>query len=232
MAVADIMNNMTRRIYARHIPPDIGKGELITGTNVYNESTRQNRDRILKLHSSPRDDKIPVPPGEDGTILQADSTTNTGLRWVPHEPLATSLGNSVNLIVEFLKPLVEERVRKESERLESIPLKIHIRPIFGDSTYSVPFNTTDTVKKLIDYLNKTFLVSLIHGDFTLSHHGQMLEPGRTLGSYSIQNDERLDITTVPVQSAGKSKTRKNYKTRKIYKNRILKNKRRKRTLHK
>lgn len=162
---------------------------------------------------------------EEGSILKVDSTAINGLRWVPHEPLATSLGNSVNLIVEFLKPLVEERAHKESERLESLP-KIHIRPIFGGSNYSVPFTTTDTVQKLIDYLNKTFLVSLIHGDFALRHRDQMLEPGRTLGSYSIQNDEILDITTVPVQSAGKSKTRKNYK------NRISKNKIRKRTLRK
>jgi hypothetical protein len=203
------------------INPYMGKGELLTGDQSMEWIIKTRKSRLIK--------RVSVPPGEDGTVLHADSRTNTGLRWaVPDEPLATSLGNSVNLIVEFLKPLVEERVRKETERLESIPLplKIHIRPIFGDSVYSVPFNTTDTVQNLIDYLNKTFLVSLIHGDFTLSHHGQILEPGRTLGSYSIQNDEILDITSVPVQSAGKFKTRKNHK------NRISKNKRRKRTLHK
>ena len=158
------------------INPYMGKGELLTGDQSMDWIIKNRKPRLIK--------RVSVPPGEDGTVLHADSTTNTGLRWaVPDEPLATSLGNSVNLIVEFLKPLVEERVRKETERLESIPLKIHIRPIFGDSVYSVPFNTTDTVQNLIDYLNKTFLVSLISGDFALSHKDRILEPGRTLADY-------------------------------------------------
>jgi len=201
------------------INPYMGKGELLTGD--------QSMDWIIKYRNPRLIKRVSVPPGEDGTVLHADSRTNTGLRWaVPHEPLATSLGNSVNLIVEFLKPLVEERVRKETERLESIPLKIHIKPMGGSSNYSVPFNSTDTVQNLIDYLNKTFLVSLISGDFTLSRGGQMLESGRILADYNIQNDDTLTLIYRSRQSAGKFKTRKNHK------NRISKNKRRKRTLHK
>ena len=201
------------------INPYMGKGELLTGN--------QTMDWIIKNRSPTLIKRVSVPPGDDGTVLHADSTTNTGLTWAfPREPLATSLGNSVNLIVEFLRPLVEERVRKETERLESIPLKIHIRPIFGRITYAVPFNTTDTVQNLIDYLNKTFLVSLISGDFTLRHNDQILEPGRTLADYNIQNDDTLTLIYRSQQSAGKSKTIKNHK------NRISKNKRRKRTLYK
>ena len=211
MSVSGIMNNITNKILTPLIPPDIGKGELVTGTNVYDEAARQNRDRILKLHSSPRDDKIPVPPGDDGTVLQADSTTNTGLRWVPHEPIAKSLRSSVNLIVEFLKPLVEERVIKETDRLQSIPSKIFIRPIIGALMYCVPFQPTDTVQNLINYLNKTFLVYLIHGDFTLRHNQQILEPERSMADYNISNDDTLYIGAVSAQSAGKSKTIKNKK---------------------
>jgi TolA-binding protein len=44
------------------IPPRVTKGQLITGNT--------------------REQKIAVPVGEDGSFLQADSTTETGLRWV------------------------------------------------------------------------------------------------------------------------------------------------------
>jgi hypothetical protein len=201
------------------INPYMGKGELLTGD--------QSMDWINKFRNTRLINRVSVPPGEDGTVLHADSTTNTGLRWAfPREPLATSLGDSVNLIVEFLKPFVEERIRKEYERLESITPKIYIKAIFGELIYTVPFTPIDTVQNVIDYLNKTFLVSLIHGDFTLIYNKLILEPGRTLADFNIQNEDVLYITTVPVQSAGKSKTRKNHK------NRISKGHKRRRTLHK
>jgi TolA-binding protein len=44
------------------IPPRVTKGQLIAGNT--------------------REQKIAVPVGEDGSFLQADSTTETGLRWV------------------------------------------------------------------------------------------------------------------------------------------------------
>jgi hypothetical protein len=201
------------------INPYMGKGELLTGD--------QSMDWINKFRNTRLINRVSVPPGEDGTVLHADSTTNTGLRWAfPREPLATSLGDSVNLIVEFLKPFVEERIRKEYERLESITPKIYIKAIFGELIYTVPFTSIDTVQNVIDYLNKTFLVSLIHGDFTLIYNKLILEPGRTLADFNIQNEDVLYITTVPVQSAGKYKTRKNHK------NRISKGHKRRRTLHK
>jgi len=186
----------------------MGKGELLTGNqhmDLINKIRRKEDFRFSR--------RVPVPPGEDGTVLHADSTTNTGLKWAfAREPIATSLRNSVNQIVEFLRPLVQERIAKESERLHGTHTpKLFIRPIFGDSDFTVPYKPDDTVQSLIDHLNKTFLVSLIHGDFTLSYRSQMLVPERTLGSYSIQNDDILNITTVPVQSAGKSKIRKSIK---------------------
>jgi len=188
----------------------MGKGELLTGNQSMDWINKNRRKEDFRF--SPR---VPVPPGEDGTVLHADSTTNTGLKWAfAREPIAISLRNSVNQIVDFLRPLVQERIAKESERLGGTHTpKLFIRPIFGDSDFTVPYKPEDTVQSLIDHLNKTFLVSLIHGDFTLSYRSQMLAPERTLGSYSIQNDDILDITTVPVpvQSAGKSKIRKSIK---------------------
>ena len=44
------------------IPPRVTKGQLIAGNT--------------------REQKIAVPVGDDGSFLQADSTTETGLRWV------------------------------------------------------------------------------------------------------------------------------------------------------
>ena len=149
---------------------------------------------------------------EEGSILKVDSTAINGLRWVPHEPLATSLGNSVNLIVEFLKPLVQERIAKESERLGGTgTLKLFIRPIFGDTVFTVPYNPEGTVQSLIDHLNKTYLVSLMNENrqFNLTCNKQTLEPQRMLADYyDIQNEATLNIT---YQSAGKSKTRKSIK---------------------
>jgi hypothetical protein len=70
MSVSGIMDQSRNVIVDTLIPPrDLKNGELITG-NKYDWSKS-----IL-----PR--KIAVPVGEDGSFLQADSTTETGLRWV------------------------------------------------------------------------------------------------------------------------------------------------------
>jgi hypothetical protein len=66
MSVSGIMDNTTGLIHDWHIPPLVSKGELITGANPVGH----------------RNKKIAVPVGEDGSFLQADSTTETGLRWV------------------------------------------------------------------------------------------------------------------------------------------------------
>jgi len=186
----------------------MGKGELLTGNQSMDWINKNRRKEDFRF--SPR---VPVPPGEDGTVLHADSTTNTGLKWeFAHEPLATSLRNSVNQIVEFLRPLVQERIAKESERLGGTHTpKLFIRPIFGDTVFTVPYKPEDTVQSLIDHLNKTYLVSLMNGNapIHLKCNKQILEPQRSLADYhDIQNEVVIDII---YQSAGKSKIRKSIK---------------------
>jgi len=198
----------------------MGKGELLTGTQPM-DWVNKHRPKTTLFS------KIPVPPGEDGFVLQADSTTNTGLRWVPHEPIATSLNNSVNFIVEFLKPLVEERRINEAERLKSAPSILYIRPRVGD-VITVPFTSSNTVQTLIDHLNKTFLVSLMNGNsqIKLTYGTTILEHTRTFADYNIDNHASVSMTFTSNQSAGKSKTRKNNI------NRITKGHMRRRTIRK
>jgi hypothetical protein len=61
MSVKDIMGQ-DNRICEHYIAPRVTKGQLVAGNK----------------HSQ----KTAVPVGEDGSFLQADSTAETGLRWV------------------------------------------------------------------------------------------------------------------------------------------------------
>jgi len=70
MSVSSIMDTRRSVINDTLISPgNLKNGELITG-NKYDYS------------KSIFPQKIAVPVGEDGSFLQADSTTETGLRWV------------------------------------------------------------------------------------------------------------------------------------------------------
>ena len=70
MSVSGIMDTRRNVINDTLISPgNLKNGELITG-NKYDYS------------KSIFPQKIAVPVGEDGSFLQADSTTETGLRWV------------------------------------------------------------------------------------------------------------------------------------------------------
>jgi len=196
----------------------MGKGELLTGTQPM-DWVNKHRQRVTLFS------KTPVSPGEDGTVLQADSTTNTGLRWVPHEPIAISLSNSVNSIIEFLKSLVEERVTTEARRLSTQQKIIIKNPYEAGRLYTIPFISTNTVQSVIDYLNKTFLFSLLNkcSQFQLIFEGKPLEPERILAHINIQDESVLQILIH--QSGG------NYKTRTNKKNKKMKVRRRK-TIHK
>ena len=98
MSLSSAMDRRTGRLNPGMIPPEIAKGELVTGGRIIEPERR----RFLESVQSLDNDKIVVPAGENGSVLQADSSTNTGLRWVSHEPVAMSLRKTVNSIVEFL----------------------------------------------------------------------------------------------------------------------------------
>lgn len=187
MSLSSILHN--GQISHGMIPPRITKGELITGNQMQ--------------------EKIPVPTGEDGSVLQADSTTNTGLRWVPHEPIAKAVKHELGSVIQFLKPLIQERIIKEAEQLESLP-KLFVR--FGTTSYTIPLDTSKTVQSVIDYLDEMYLFSIVNGHalITLQYSGQQLVPERTLADYNIQNESTVNIVRHPAHQGGR-KSKKSHK---------------------
>ena len=187
----------TSQFYPNLIPPYLAKGELVTGVQMLSEARRTYLNSSVGYTS----DKIPVPAGEDGSVLQADSTTHTGLRWVPHEPIAKSVKHELGYVIQFLKPLIQERIIKEAERLESLP-KLFVR--FGTTSYTIPLDTSKTVQSVIDYLDEMYLFSIVNGRalITLQYSGQQLVPERTLADYNIQNESTVNIVRHPAQQGG------------------------------
>ena len=109
MSVSGIMDTRRNVINDTLISPgNLKNGELITG-NKYDWSKS-----IL-----PR--KIAVPVGEDGSFLQADSTTETGLRWV-----------KLNLPDESYKQKMEDEImqlRTQFGKLNDICVKMQLDEI-------------------------------------------------------------------------------------------------------
>lgn len=199
----------TGRFFPNLIPPEIGKGELVTG----GRNIGTDRRRYLESIRLPTDlDKIVVQAGDDGSVLQADSSTATGLKWVPHEPIAVSLNKKIDSIVKFFKPLVRERVAQEAKRVESMP-KLYVRSSIDGINYTIPYNSTNNIQSVIDYLDETFLVSLINNcsQVNVIFESKKLEPNRTLADYGIQNESTIYLLCVQsgVANAGGGKgTRK------------------------
>jgi hypothetical protein len=199
------IDTRTSQFFPNLIPPYIAKGELVTGTEMLSEARR----KYLNSSIGYTRDRIPVPAGEDGSVLQADSNTNTGLRWVPHEPIAKSVKHELGTVIQFLKPMIPERIIKEAERLESLP-KLFVR--FNGMTYTIPLDTSKTVQGVIDYLDEMYLVSLVNGCASIALHysEQQLVPERTLADYNIQNESTLCIRcTLPAQQGGINTRKKN-----------------------
>jgi hypothetical protein len=204
MSASGLISRNTSRFFPELIPPEIGKGELVTGGRNIGQ---ERRAYLESIRLSTDLDKIVVPAGEDGSVLQADSSTATGLKWVPHEPLAVSLNKKVDSIVEFLKSLIRQRVEEEANRLESLP-KLFVRNSIDGMTYIIPLNSTNDVQSVIDHLDKTFLFSLINdcSQVNVVFDKRKLEPGRTLADYNIQNESTVHLLCIA--NAGGSKRKK------------------------
>jgi hypothetical protein len=168
----------------------LGKGELLTGTQSMDWINDHEKNKGPRRYMN----RIPVSPGEDGSVLQTDSTTMTGLKWVPHEPIAKSLHKSVHQITKFLKPVIQERIVSESERLRGKPTLFIINNL-NSNVYHIPFVSTDTVQSIIDYLDETFLFSLVHDypSIRVLFREQILEPLDILAHYTIQNEATLHL---------------------------------------
>jgi hypothetical protein len=168
----------------------LGKGELLTGTQSMEWINETEKSRGARRYMN----RIPVSPGEDGSVLQTDSTTTTGLRWVPHEPIAKSLHKSVHQITQFLKPVIQERIASERERLTGKPT-LFIRNNLNSNVYHIPFVSTGTVQSIIDYLDETFLFSLVHNypSIRVLFGEQDLDPLNILAFYTIGSAATLNL---------------------------------------
>ena len=173
----------------------LGKGELLTGT----QSMEWINDTEKRIGIRRYLNRIPVSPGEDGSVLQTDSNTTTGLRWVPHEPIAKSLHKSVHQITKFLKPFILERVASETERLRGKPT-LFIRNNLNSDVYHIPYVSTNTVQSIIDYLDETFLFSLVNNypSIRVSFDKIILDhPSNTLAFYNIESEATLNLMCSP-----------------------------------
>ena len=169
------------------IPPSqLKNGELITG-NKYDYG-----NNIWP-------DKIAVPVGEDGSFLQADSTMETGLKWVkiamptPDEEYKTALEDEVMLqrqqidaIVKFLRPQIDAIIEQKKQETNG-PSVFFVR--LNGVDYTVPYNIEMTIQDVINYLNTTYFIILSPGDCTrlrLTFGGNVLDEKNTISGANIQ----------------------------------------------
>ncbi len=122
MSASGMMDRRTNRISSSMIPPEIGKGELVTGGLIIDPARRKLLESLNDI------DKIVVPAGEDGSFLQADSTMETGLKWVkiamptPDEQYKKALEDEVMLqrqqidaLVKFLRPQIDAIIKQKNQ---------------------------------------------------------------------------------------------------------------------
>jgi hypothetical protein len=179
------------------IPPRIVEnGGLITG-NKYDYTKN-----IMP-------EKIAVPPGENGTFLQADSTTETGLKWskipIPDEMdeiMKTAMIEELQFqrkqISALKMILLSEIIKKIEEHKTSITSPYFIVKHNGIE-YKIPYNPSMTVNDVIDYLNTQYYLTVINEDdcvgINLFFDGKKIsELQQPISNINIQNESV--ITTV------------------------------------
>lgn len=162
--MSSMVDSKTQTIFDTMISPSqLKNGELITGNK--NHWINENRPK-----------KIAVPAGEDGSFLQADSTMETGLKWVkitmptPDEEYKTALEDEVMLqrqqidaIVKFLRPQIDAII--EQKKQETNGRSVFFVRLYGVD-YTVPYNIEMTIQDVINYLNTTYFIILSPGDCT------------------------------------------------------------------
>lgn len=196
--------DITGRFFSNMIPPEIGKGELVTGGRIIDPARRQ----YLKSVKRPNDiDKIAVPVGEDGSFLQADSTMETGLKWVkiamptPDEQYKKALEDEVmvqreqiDALVNFLTPqlnsMIEQKNEKMKEERDTKGQQIFFVRVNGVD-YTVPYNIEMTVQDVINYIKTTYFIILSPGGCTglrLIFEGKPLDAQEVISTANIKVD--------------------------------------------
>ena len=177
------------------IPPSqLKNGELITG-NKYDY-----RNKI-------QPEKIAVPVGEDGSFLQADSTMDTGLKWVkiamptPDEQYKTALEDEVmlqrqqiNALINFLRPQIDAIIEQKNEKMKE-EHETKGRSVFfvrlNGVDYTVPYDGTMTVQDVINYIKTTYFIILSPGGCTglrVIFGGKPLDAQEVISNANIKAD--------------------------------------------
>ena len=200
MSVSGIMDRETNTILATMIPPRIlENGQLITGSKY-------------DFSNGIRPQKIAVPVGEDGSFLQADSTMDTGLKWVkiamptPDEEYKTALENEVmiqrqqiNALINFLTPQINSMIEQKNEKMKE-EHETKGRSVFfvrqNDVQYTVPYNGEMTVQDVINYIKTTYFIILSPGytsELKLVFEGNVLDETIPISRTKIQAGSFVNV---------------------------------------
>lgn len=197
MSSSGMMDSETGTIDAMLIPPRIlEKGQLITGSKY-------------DFSKGPRPKKIAVPAGEDGSFLQADSTMETGLKWVkiamptPDEQYKKVLEDEVMLqrqqidaLVKFLRPQINAII--EQKKQETNGQSVFFVRLYGVD-YRVPYDGTMTIRDVINYLNTTYFIILSPhcAGLRLTFGGKPLDEKNTISDANIQAESTVSANYLP-----------------------------------
>lgn len=235
MSVSGIMDMKKNTIMDIMIPPRIvEKGGLITGS-------------IYDFAKGIRPEKIAVPPGENGTFLQADSTTETGLKWtkIPmpdemDELMRTAIIEELQFQrkqISALKTVLLPEINKKIEEHNSSITDNYFIVTHNGREYRILYNPIMTVKDVIDYMNTKYYITVKNDDgcvdIKLIFGGRELtDLQQPITAIGIQNDSVLttvcsaskfnQLVGLPslVKKGGKRRITKTKRRNKSYRNQL------------